>query len=57
MFECPRWERDRIMMQTAVAETVTPENIVGLMTRSENNWRDISRYIRKVVRVKEMEER
>ena len=57
IFDCERWEEDRIRTNAAVGITLTPDNICETMLDCKGNWGTVANYIVGVMRKKEDHER
>lgn len=52
-FICPRWERNRMIVELEIGETVTVDNVIPLMLDRKEYWDTINKYIRTIMQAKE----
>ena len=57
VFECPRWEARRTMLQIRIEQRIGPDYVVKCMLVDPNNWDSITSFIAEIMRDKETEER
>lgn len=55
-FECQQWAEQRMEVNAEVGTPLTDENIVDIMLESDNNWELIQKYIKAVLKQKELDE-
>ncbi|XP_023311621.1 uncharacterized protein LOC111692114 [Anoplophora glabripennis] len=55
VFSCGRWEALRAEMSETAGQEVTPENWIGLATRTERDWRGIMGAVEKIMTLKEQD--
>lgn len=53
VFRCPRWERKRMGVEEKIGERITPENMVEVMCRKQENWTEITKVITEIMKIKE----
>lgn len=56
VFECERWRSSRRETEAAVGEELTPDNIIGKMLHSEENWSTIHQFVRTTLAKKESDD-
>lgn len=56
IFYCMRWEPNREEATGALGKELNPDNIVDIMTESEDNWNTIHKMIRNILYIKERED-
>lgn len=52
LFICPKWDEQRRVMFSEVGVTVSPENMISLMTQSEQSWARIEAFLTFVMKAK-----
>jgi hypothetical protein len=57
LFRCPRWDGLRLEAMQKTAEWPEKKNLVDLMLRSKEDWEAIAAMARKIMRIKEADER
>ena len=49
-FACPRFREGRGELQELLRENLTPDNIIGLMLSSKDNWNVVADYAARVIK-------
>lgn len=57
VFKCPMWERKRGEVKLRTDEESSPDSIIRLMLRSEEDWRSIADFIVNTITENECHER
>ncbi|KAH8362660.1 hypothetical protein KR084_001845, partial [Drosophila pseudotakahashii] len=57
IFECRRFEFQRLRLEEATRWRVTAENLVHIMLSSKRNWEEVSKYIAEVMKALRQAER
>lgn len=53
-FHCRRWAQERIRLEEGIGQ-FSPDNVVGLMLGSRENWEKVSQYVQGILRRKRMD--
>lgn len=57
LFTCPKWQTERIELETRIGERLDENNLVTQMITSKANWESIHGYIISIMKVKEQDDR
>jgi len=57
LFRCDRWWSSRMDLEVMLGGQMDPDNIVGHMLETRENWNAVMQFVGKMLRTKEEEER